>query len=64
MRAVLGDTALFFAGSSYGTRPGAVYAEMFPDNVRALVLDGALDPHATTLERREQQRAGFQAACE
>ncbi|MDR6144043.1 pimeloyl-ACP methyl ester carboxylesterase [Microbacterium foliorum] len=64
MRAVLGDTELSFAGSSYGTRLGAVYAEMFPDNVRALVLDGALDPYATTLERREQQWTGFQAAFE
>ncbi|MDQ0644353.1 alpha/beta hydrolase [Microbacterium murale] len=64
IRAVLGDSALSFAGSSYGTRLGAVYAEMFPDNVRALVLDGAMDPHATTFERREQQWAGFQAAFE
>lgn len=64
MRAVLGDSALSFAGSSYGTRLGAVYAEMFPENVRALVLDGALDPHATTLERREQQWAGFQKSFE
>lgn len=64
MRAVLGDPALSFAGSSYGTRLGAVYAEIFPENVRALVLDGALDPHATTLERRAQQWAGFQRSFE
>ncbi|WP_209306729.1 alpha/beta hydrolase [Microbacterium paludicola] len=64
IRAVLGDTSLSFAGSSYGTRLGAVYAEMYPENVRALVLDGALDPHATTLERRVQQWAGFQESFE
>jgi pimeloyl-ACP methyl ester carboxylesterase len=64
IRSVMGDSALSFAGSSYGTRLGAVYAEMFPENVRALVLDGAMDPHATTMERRVQQWTGFQAAFE
>lgn len=62
IRAVLGDDQLTFAGASYGTRLGAVYAEMFPENVRALVLDGAMDPHAGTLERRVQQWTAFQTA--
>ncbi|NKU56525.1 alpha/beta fold hydrolase [Rhodococcus hoagii] len=41
---------------------GAVYAEMFPDRVRAMVLDGALDPALGTTERRLTQYAGFQRA--
>ena len=44
MRAVLGDPKLNYLGYSYGTRLGSAYAETFPQNVRALVLDGALDP--------------------
>lgn len=60
LRAVLGDKKLTFAGSSYGTRLGAVYAEMFPLNVRAMVLDGAVDPTKGTAARRLVQFAGFQ----
>ncbi|KRD36193.1 carboxylesterase [Oerskovia sp. Root918] len=64
LRAALGDEGLTFVGSSYGTRLGAVYAEMFPQNVRALVLDGAMDPLASVEERRLQQAAGMQATFE
>ena len=44
LRAALGDEKLTFFGQSYGTRLGAVYAETFPQNVRAMVLDGVMDP--------------------
>ncbi|MFV2173133.1 alpha/beta hydrolase [Actinomadura sp. LOL_016] len=64
LRAALGDEKLSFAGTSYGTRLGAVYAEMFPQQVRALVLDGAFDPLAGTRERRVQQAAGMQRTFE
>ncbi|MEV4363481.1 alpha/beta hydrolase [Nonomuraea sp. NPDC049625] len=64
LRQALGDEKLSFAGTSYGTRLGAVYAEMFPKKVRALVLDGAMDPLVGTHERRVQQAAGTQAAFE
>ena len=60
LRAALGDEKLTFAGQSYGTRLGAVYAEMFPHNVRAMVLDGALDPRQGSAERRLALHAGFQ----
>jgi len=62
LRAALGDDKLTFAGVSYGTRLGAVYAEMFPRNVRALVLDGAVDPTKSTGERRVQLSEGLQAS--
>ncbi|GAA2430744.1 alpha/beta hydrolase [Actinomadura vinacea] len=64
LRQALGDDKLSYAGTSYGTRLGAVYAEMFPKKVRALVLDGAMDPLAGTHERRVQQATGMQRSFE
>lgn len=60
LRAVLGDEKLTYIGQSYGTRLGAVYAELFPSKVRALVLDGAQDPTLQSAERKVTQYAGFQ----
>ncbi|NIL82840.1 Carboxylesterase A [Rhodococcus fascians] len=62
LRAVLGDDTLSYFGQSYGTRLGAVYAEMFPENVRAMVLDGGIDPGQGTAERRIYQYTNFQKA--
>ena len=62
MRAALGDEKLSYVGYSYGTRIGSEYAEAFPENVRALVLDGALDPNQSTIDRSVKQSAGFQQA--
>jgi pimeloyl-ACP methyl ester carboxylesterase len=46
LRAAVGDDALNFVGLSYGSFLGNTYANMFPDNVRAVVIDGVLDPIA------------------
>ncbi len=62
LRAALGDQKLTYLGYSYGTRIGSAYAEEFPQNVRALVLDGALDPTESTVDRTVKQNAGFQQA--
>ena len=62
LRAALGDEKLTYLGFSYGTRLGSTYAEDFPQNVRALVLDGALDPSQSTVDRSVAQAAGFQQA--
>ncbi|QEW04300.1 alpha/beta hydrolase [Microbacterium lushaniae] len=64
LRAVLGDEKLTFFGMSYGTRLGAVYAEQFPENVRAMVLDGAVDPRADGEGQRIATLAGFQRSFE
>jgi pimeloyl-ACP methyl ester carboxylesterase len=64
LRAVLGDEQLTFFGISYGTRLGVVYAETFPQNVRALVLDGPVDPTTGTTERRLVQFESFQESFE
>ncbi len=60
IRAALGDEKLNYVGYSYGTRLGYTYAEKFPDKVRAMVLDGALDPTADPDQESIQQAAGFQ----
>ena len=44
LREAVGDRKLTFWGTSYGTRIGYVYALKYPDRVRALVLDGNIDP--------------------
>ncbi|MCJ0978325.1 alpha/beta hydrolase [Rhodococcus sp. ARC_M12] len=62
IRAVLGDEKLTYIGYSYGTRIGTAYAEEFPSNVRAMVLDGALDPDQSPVDEAVAQGAAFQTA--
>lgn len=62
MREAMGDEKLTYLGYSYGTRIGAAYAEEFPDKVRAMILDGAVDPNADPLEADIRQAAAFQTA--
>lgn len=62
LRSALGDEKLTYLGYSYGTRIGSTYAETFPQNVRAMVLDGALDPSQSPVEEVVAQGAGFQKA--
>ncbi len=62
LRAVLGESELDYLGASYGTFLGATYAELFPDNVGRLVLDGAVAPELTGLEMGLGQAAGFEQA--
>ncbi|MEV1142505.1 alpha/beta hydrolase [Micromonospora sp. NPDC049799] len=46
LRRAVGDEKLTYLGFSYGSALGQYYANMFPDRVRALVIDGVLDPTA------------------
>ncbi|WP_130799922.1 alpha/beta hydrolase [Streptomyces otsuchiensis] len=62
LRAVLGDTQLHYYGASYGTQLGATYADLFPERSGRLVLDAAVDPRLSTLERDREQAAGFETA--
>ncbi|MFD6142299.1 alpha/beta fold hydrolase [Promicromonospora sp. NPDC060271] len=48
LRERLGEDTLTYVGYSYGTVLGATYGKLFPDNVRAMVLDGTLDPQVWT----------------
>jgi pimeloyl-ACP methyl ester carboxylesterase len=65
IRQSLGDEKLTYLGYSYGTTLGSTYAELFPDKVRALVLDGAVDPDTDAKARAEARaqalEAGFDA---
>jgi pimeloyl-ACP methyl ester carboxylesterase len=44
LRQAVGDPKLSYLGFSYGSYIGNTYANLFPKNVRALVIDGVLDP--------------------
>jgi pimeloyl-ACP methyl ester carboxylesterase len=48
LRQAVGDAKLNYAGVSYGSFLGQTYANMFPNNVRAMIIDGVLDPIAWT----------------
>lgn len=59
IRIALGDERLTFMGQSYGTFLGQVYAELFPGRVRAMVLDGVIDPALTTEDFANTSAEGF-----
>ena len=65
LRGAVGDRRLTYLGFSYGTFLGATYESMFPSHVRAMVLDGALDPDQylnDPLSSLDEQTAGFERA--
>ena len=62
LRSVLGDKQLTYLGYSYGTLLGTTYAEQFPKNVRAMILDGAVDPTEDPVTQLVGQGKGFQNA--
>jgi pimeloyl-ACP methyl ester carboxylesterase len=62
LRAALGEPQLDYLGASYGTLLGATYAELFPHNIRRMVLDGALDPTLTNEQLNLGQARGFETA--
>jgi pimeloyl-ACP methyl ester carboxylesterase len=62
LRQALGDSKLTYVGYSYGTAIGASYLDQFPTRVRAMVLDGALDPAMTWDGFLRGQSAGFDGA--
>jgi pimeloyl-ACP methyl ester carboxylesterase len=64
IRAALGDARLTFIGHSYGTLIGALYAQMYPDHVRAMVLDGAIDPALGTEQMVLDQATGFESVLD
>jgi pimeloyl-ACP methyl ester carboxylesterase len=64
IRAALGDAQLTFVGHSYGTLLGATYAELFPTKVRAMVLDGAIDPGLTMVQYATGQADSYESALQ
>ena len=61
-RIAVGDSKLSYLGYSYGTAIGASYLDQFPTHVRAMVLDGALDPSLTWDQLLAGQSMGFDVA--
>ena len=75
LRRAVGDSSLTYHGISYGTQLGAIYTNLFPGRVRAMVLDGSVDfqgnvsghgSEGTTvpLNTRQDVAAGTAAAFE
>lgn len=62
VRAALGEKQINYLGFSYGTELGALYAEQYGDRIRAMVLDGAVDPALDPIASNIRQTAGFQTA--
>src|SRR2546421_3480832 len=61
IRASLGDAKLTYLGFSYGTYIGQWYAHLFPTHVRAMSLDGVVDPAVQANESLLGQVVGFEA---
>jgi pimeloyl-ACP methyl ester carboxylesterase len=60
IREALGDDGLTYVGFSYGTSIGQTYANLFPENVRAIVLDGVVDLSLPSIDLAEAQYRGFE----
>jgi pimeloyl-ACP methyl ester carboxylesterase len=61
LRQALADAKLDYLGFSYGTLIGALYAQAYPDHIRSMVLDGAMDPSLDLAAIGAGQAAGFEA---
>ena len=59
LRELNGDETITYAGLSYGTMIGQMYANMYPDRVRAMMLDGVVYPldYVTSAETRSTNDA-------
>jgi pimeloyl-ACP methyl ester carboxylesterase len=56
LRRAVGDRKLNYLGFSYGSVLGEVYANMFPDRVRAVAIDGVINPTAWTGTKATRNR--------
>ena len=64
IRAALGDDRLTYIGHSYGTLLGETYAELYPTHVRAMVLDGVIDPSISMVQMVSDQAVGFETVLD
>ncbi|MEU8820131.1 alpha/beta fold hydrolase [Actinoplanes sp. NPDC048796] len=67
LRQAVGDAKLNYIGYSYGTHLGATYVNLFPGKVRAVVLDGNVDPDQRTnhrLANKFDRAGGFEIALD
>ncbi|MEU6682401.1 alpha/beta hydrolase [Streptomyces sp. NPDC046832] len=59
IRQALGARRISYFGYSYGTYLGAVYAKLFPERVRRMVLDSVVDPTDVWYEANLNQDVAF-----
>lgn len=62
VRSVVGDERFNYLGLSYGTNLGAVYAELFPQRVGRMVLDGALPASLDFVDITKEQAQSLEYA--
>ncbi len=67
LRHLVGDEKLTYFGSSYGTKIGALYAQLYPGRVGRMVLDGAVNitdnKDVSQLDGFERALGNFAAWC-
>ena len=64
VRLALGGEPLNFLGLSYGTQLGATYAQLFPDTIRVMALDGALDHAQRPLAMLDNEARAYETELE
>ena len=64
IRRAVGEDKISYFGFSYGSELGATWATLFPDTVRAMVIDGAADPDADPVQSNLEQLHGFEGALD
>jgi pimeloyl-ACP methyl ester carboxylesterase len=61
IRVALGDEPMTFMGFSYGSQVGLQYAELYPNKIRAMVLDAVLDHTQDEIYLLETESGGYEA---
>ncbi len=62
LRRALNEEQISYLGFSYGTSLGATWATLFPETVRAAVLDAAVDPTKGYVDGLLLQASGFESS--
>lgn len=62
LRRALNEEQISYLGFSYGTSLGATWATLFPETVRAAVLDAAVDPTKGYVDDLLLQAGGFESS--
>jgi pimeloyl-ACP methyl ester carboxylesterase len=62
IRQAMGESTISYYGTSYGTVLGSEYARLFPQHVRAMVLDGAVDPALSLTQQATQDASAVEAS--
>lgn len=64
LRRAVGDAGLTYLGVSYGTEVGILYADMYPAHVRAMIIDGVVNPAHGGEDILVSQAVGWQKGLE